>query len=326
MKKIYSILLLAFIATVFSCSDDSLDPLKTKEVKKGKLLALRGTQLDNLYNEGVNGAEFYPRVISGEETFDFDAEYLSDDPTSLESFDIYAIKKTQSGDDVTTQRIHLLNVPFSQFKKTADYTGPWVSVSIKLVDIFKAIGITDFSDPDVVDELLTVYQPGIDIESDLNLSDGSVLPSSEIIAQGLFESDQFYPAMRLVYSSVEFCPYEGATSWGGVTFRALEIYDDGTVSDFYPVTLEATGDNEYTIHGLGIDHPEDIVVAFTPAETTPHDQEITFVSTEVQGITITAKKSGGSYDQCDKVFSLQVTTTDADDNETVTVYQFDKPS
>jgi hypothetical protein len=300
--------------------------LKTKEVKKGKLLALRGTQLDNLYNQVVNGAEFFPRVISGEETFDFDAEYLSDDPKSLESFDIYAVKKTPVGDDVKTDRIHLLNVPFSQFKTTSDYKGPWVSVSIKLVDIFKAIGITDYSDPDVVDELLSVYQPGIDIESDLNLSDGTILPSSEIIAQGLFESDQFYPAMRLVYSSVEFCPYEGPTSWDGVTFRTLEINDDGTVSDFYDVTLEATGDNEYTIHGLGIDTPEDIVVAFTPAETTPHDQEITFVSTKVQDITITAEKSGGTYDQCDKIFSLEVTTTDDEGNETLTVYQFDKPS
>lgn len=317
MKKIYSILLLAFLATVFSCTDDSLDPLKTNEVKKGKLLALRGTQLNNIYNVGTNGAEFYPRVISGEETFDFDAEYLSDDLTSLESFDIYVVKKTPE-----VERIHLLNVPFSQFKTTSDYSRPWVSVSINLVDILEAIGITDYSSPAAVQELLTTYQPGIDIESDLNLSDGTVLPSSEIVAAGLFESDQFYPAMRLVYSAVEFCPYE-APSWDGETFRTLEIYDDGSVSNFYDVTLEAIGDDEYIIHGLGVDNPEEVTVAFTAADTSPHDQEISFVTTTIQGKPIVVKNSGGTYDQCSKTFSL-VVDDDADD-ETVTVYQFDQP-
>jgi hypothetical protein len=49
MKKIIkSIVGVLFIAFVFSCADDSLDPLQSKAVKKGTILALRGTQLDNI--------------------------------------------------------------------------------------------------------------------------------------------------------------------------------------------------------------------------------------------------------------------------------------
>lgn len=318
MKKIYSILLLVFFAAILSCSDDALDPLKTKEVKKGTVLALRGTQLDNIYFIGKPGAEFYPGVITGDETFDFDAEYLAEDVSTLESFDVYAIKKIQNGGDISTERVHLVNVPFSSFKTTSEYSRPWVSVSLKLTDVLAAIGLSDYSDPDVIDELLTLYQPGIALESDLNLTDGSKVMADQIVATGLFNSDQFYPAQKLTYSSIHFCPFE-ENSWDGVTLRAVEIYSNGDVSPFYTVTMEATGNNNYIIHGFG---GQDVTVSFNPATNSQYDQNITLASQTVKG----APSSGdGTYSQCDMTFNVTV-IEDADaDGENPTVYQFDIP-
>jgi len=321
MKK-YSIFLLIIIATIFSCSDDNLDPLKSKQVKKGTVLALRGTQLDNVYSTGIPGAEFYPGVISGNETFAFDAEYLSEDPTSLESFDIYAIKKTvviKDGKKSTTlDRIHLVNVPFSQFKTTNDYPRPWVSVSLKLTDILKAIGITDYNDPDAIDELLTVYQPGIAIESDLNLKDGEKVGADQIVATGLFNSDQFYPAQKLTYNSIHFCPFDEG-SWDGVQLKTVEIYSNGDVSPFYNVTLESIGSDKYIIHGFA---GQDVTVSFNPATDSQYDQSIKLASQDIKG---KASSGEGTYSQCDMTFSITVLEDTDEDGEDPTVYQFELP-
>src|SRR5262245_46073094 len=133
MKKIAykgSALLLC-LAFALSCSDDSKDPMMLNQVKKGTILALRGVQLHNIYDLGAPGAELFPKIATGTEKFAFDAEFLSEDPNSMASFDIFAIKKISA---TATERVKLLNVPFSQFKKTADYDRPWVSVSISVVD------------------------------------------------------------------------------------------------------------------------------------------------------------------------------------------------
>lgn len=324
MRKLtYSILLLAFGAFVLSCKDDALDPLKTKEVKKGTILALRGTQLNNIYFDGVPGAEFFPRVIQGTETFDFDAEFLSEDPKTLESFDMYVLKKTKTADGTTTERVFLRNVPFSEFKETDDYSRPWVSVSIKLTDIFEKIGITDYTDPDVVDMLLDLYQPGIDIQSDLNLTDGSKVPASIILASGLFDSDQFYPAQKLTYNSTEFCPYE--ETWVK-TYKTVELFESGEVSDFYnsSVTLTTDGstEDEYLISNFKNDvKGYSIKAVFGEATTNPSQQTITVAE---QTLANGWKVSGdGMYDQCSGTFAIHILIVDKDDEETEYDWQFE---
>ncbi len=62
MKKKYLLYLIATFAVVISCTDKSLDPLKFDQIKKGTILALRGTQLDNIYNQGIPGAEVFPKI------------------------------------------------------------------------------------------------------------------------------------------------------------------------------------------------------------------------------------------------------------------------
>jgi hypothetical protein len=181
------------IAVSLSCADESLDPLQFNKIKKGTLLALRGSQLDAIYFDGAPyGAAFFANKITGNETFDYDAEFLSEDPNSMESFDIYVINR------VTKVRVLLKNIPFSVFKKTEDYKGPWASISLSLSEILNALG-ANLSTPANTQAFMETYKLGIQIESDLNLTNGSKVLSADLVAAGLYESDQFYPAQRMIF-------------------------------------------------------------------------------------------------------------------------------
>jgi len=117
MKRIIkSFLIIAAVSVAISCVDETLDPLQVSAVKKGSILSLRGTQLDNIYFKGLPGYEIFPKALDGTESFNFDAEYLAEDVTTLASFDMFVLKRTTPGGPAT--RTALKNVPFSQFKQT----------------------------------------------------------------------------------------------------------------------------------------------------------------------------------------------------------------
>lgn len=285
----------ASCALAFSCEDPELDPLKMDLVKKGTILALRGQQLDNIYANGLPGAEFFPRIINGTEKFEFDAEYLAEDVSTLESFDIYVIKKVGSG----TERVFLKNVSGSEFKTTADYLRPWVSVSLNLTDILDGLGLSDYTDPDVVDELLTTYKFGVNLESDLNLTDGTKVLAADIVAAGLFASDQFYPAQKLTYTVTDFCPYEA--TWAG-TYTANEIYSAGVYGP-YNVTFTQDGadPNKYTFNNFW-DYGLSAYVVFSPTADDPDAQIVEFPDQIVDGVELSGT---GTYDQCLGIFKIQ---------------------
>jgi hypothetical protein len=228
---------MVFAGIAFSCEDTALDPLQMNNVKKGTILALRGQQLTNIYSLGLPGAELFPRAIEGTETFDFDAEFLAEDPSTLESFDIYAEKKLAGG---AIERVLVKNVPGSEFKTTDDYLRPWVSVSIPMTDILAAIGIPDYTDPAVQDILLTTYKFGININSDINLTDGTVIPAADIVAAGLFQSDQFYPAQKLTYAMTDYCPED----IGGTYSYSTLVTAVGEDGDITGCVGAQTGDGE----------------------------------------------------------------------------------
>ncbi|MFM7857306.1 MAG: hypothetical protein ACKO96_36645 [Flammeovirgaceae bacterium] len=141
MKKIiYSFLTLLLLATVYSCKDDNLDPLQVNRIQKGKLLALRGTQLQNIYVTGIPGAEFFPRIATSADQFSFDAEYLAEDPNSLESIDVFVLKANGTA---TPDKVLVVNIPFSSFKKDATYPNPWVSVTLPLADVLSKLGLSN---------------------------------------------------------------------------------------------------------------------------------------------------------------------------------------
>jgi len=297
MKKlIYSLLFMASAAVVFSCEDEELDPMQIAKIKKGTILALRGTQLDNIYFEGIPGAEFFPRIMNGTEKFEFDAEFLAEDVTTLESFDIYVIKKVGGG----TERVFLKNVSGSEFKQTDDYLRPWVSVSLNLTDILDGLGL-DINDPATVNTLLTTYKFGINIESDLNLTDGTIIPAAEIVAAGLFQSDQFYPAQILTYSVTDFCPYEA--NWAG-TYTANEIYASSVYGPYnVTFTKDVNNPNRYNFTNFW-DYGLPAYVVFTPTADDPDGQIVEFPEQVVDGETLTGT---GTYDQCLGTFKIQTT-------------------
>jgi hypothetical protein len=248
MKKITSILIFGVtMALVLSCSDDSLDPYQIDKIKKGTMLALRGEMFNNIYNLGLPGAEFFPSAISGTEMFEFDAEYLSEDVNSLESMDIYIIKKTKVGNTITRERIFKQNVPFSEFQTTDDYNRPWVSISMTLGEILTTVGISLPLDQTEIDLLEDTYKTGINVEIDLNLTDGSQVLATQIVSGSLFGSDQFYPAQKLTYTVTKYCLEDIGGTYSYETV-VTEVGDGGDLSGCAGVV---TGDGELVPIGVG---------------------------------------------------------------------------
>jgi hypothetical protein len=204
---IKGILVVALTTIAFSCADEALDPLQFEKVKKGTLLVLRGSQLDALYFDGADyGDSFFANDIQAGEAFEYEAEFLSADPNSLESVDIFVYKnvllKNKKGDkdSVATSRLPqpLKNISASAFQKTDKYLGPWTSVSIPLTSILAAVG-EPLDTPEKLAIFFKAYKGGIKMESDLNLKDGSKVLAADLVAGGLVESDQFFPAQKLTY-------------------------------------------------------------------------------------------------------------------------------
>lgn len=237
-RSIIKFLIVAILtAGSFSCADDKLDPLQFNFVGKGAILTLRGQQLQNIYFLGKPGAELFPRIMTGAEKFEFDAEFLATDENSLDKVEIFVIKRVPSGNTINLVRVPLMEIPSSAFQKTSDYVRPWTSVSIDVTDILEALEL-DYTDPDDIETLLDLYKFGISIESDLTLKDGSKVLAADIVASGLFQSNQFYPAQRLTYAVTDYCSYDNS-EWAG-SYSATES------SEFFggwgPYTVNLTQD------------------------------------------------------------------------------------
>lgn len=300
-KSLYSIVLLTLVAFVFSCTDDSLDPLQITNIKKGTLLALRGTQLNNLYYVGIPGAEVFPKIMTGNERFTFDAEFLSEDLTSLASVDVFVLKRTGA----TTTRILMSNVPFSAFKNDGTYRGPWVTISYTMPEVLAKLGLPVATDPiykqTAGNPLLTTYQPGINFEADLNLVDGTKVLASQLEAAGLYQSDQFYPAQRLTWQMTDYCSYN-VSLWAGA-YTASEA----RTTVYGPYTLTLTVDpstaNQFLITNFYDCGENDRYVRFS-VSSDPETQIVTFPSQTTAAGTVSGS---GTYNQCLRTFSITTT-------------------
>jgi len=303
MKKItYSLIL--FVALSFfysSCKDESLDPLQVGKIQKGKLLALRGSVLNSVYVQGTPAAEFFPRIATAADKFVFEAEYLAENPNSLESVDFFVLKKTSP---TVTDRVLVKNVPFSDFKKDGKYPGPWVEVTLTLSDVLSKLGLSNTFPLNnaTVNTLLATYKFGINIEGDLNLTDGTKALAENVVASGLFQSDQFYPAQKLVYTVTDYCPYV-ENSWA-VTYAATEVYA-GSAYGPYNLGFSKTGPNTFTTNNFWDDGGTAYMV-FTPS-TDPKTQNVSFPAQNVPGSggDILAG-STGTYDQCTGIINIKL--------------------
>lgn len=308
MKKIYILSLIAVFAIVVSCVDKSLDPLQFDKVKKGTILALRGTQLDNIYNKGIAGAEVFPKIATGTEIFAFDGEYLSENPKSLESVDVYAI-------DANRNRVLLKNVPASDFKDDGTYKHPWVSISFDFAFVLSKLGINaTFNGPNntldatVAKMILDTYKFGIDIECDLNLTNGTQVLAADIVASGLFQSNQFYPAQRLNWAMTDYCSYNEA-DWAGQWYGDEVGTGVGSppggdnLGSFVKVAANTWRMDNFFGDGAGVY----AVIVFTPS-TNPSTQIVKYLNDAGKSYQLTSEggqvSGSGTYNTCTNTFTI----------------------
>ncbi len=303
MKTIYKSLILASLFVIaFSCTDDSLDPLQFSKMKKGTIIALRGTALNKVYVQGKPIAEIFPRIATGTEKFTYEAEILADDPSSVASVDIYVVKRP------SLERVLLKNIPASAFTKSDKYLRPSATIELTIQEVFTKLGLsTSFPlNSATVSTLLTTYKFGIGVESDLNLTDGSKVLASEIVAAGLFQSNQFYPAMILTWAVTDYCTYQ--ETWAA-NFDATESSEFFGGYGPYTAVLTKTGTNTYVADNF-YDSGWPLTLTFTPSTSVA-----TQVVTAAKGTVTTGSgnvyvyQGSGTYNQCLGIVSLNMTVT-----------------
>ncbi|MGE0588848.1 MAG: Ig-like domain-containing protein [Cyclobacteriaceae bacterium] len=189
MKRIMNkISILAMLALVLSCADDSLDPFRLAELKKGSLLALRG-------NDGSSGSLdpeqnfFFKDNPQTGDTFSYVADFISEDQSLLQSIEVYArVGATGARQLVKTVDASGWTIPTGGNSRQGT-----VSVTLQEIRNISTLGIG--TDP----ALAALAETALVIESDIILTDGSVVPAAAIVNSGLFAAAAFFPAHSLIY-------------------------------------------------------------------------------------------------------------------------------
>jgi hypothetical protein len=186
------------IACLAACADDSLDPFRLKEQTKGSILALRGDSFDALNDNGCSNS-FFRNDIVGDEAFVMDVEYLSEDPTSLQEIQVYAHYQKpdpdHAGQFLADTRAKVTTFPGSALTSTGG-ANPTGVLSVQLAAILTAVGNPTVEEGDL-----------LNIESDLLLTNGSVVFSTSVVNSGLYQSGIFYPAQTLLYCHEDINDY-----------------------------------------------------------------------------------------------------------------------
>ncbi len=187
MRNIISIFILGFVLAFSACTDPDLDPLRTDQIKKSALITLRGVAADNL-NDADNylGAvdKFSKKGDFAKENFEFDADFIAEDITSLAKVEVYA-KATEKG-----ARVRVATVDGATFAVAKDAKYPTAKFSIPL----KAILDATKADPSTMADDSYLY-----VECDITLKNGDVIAASDVTNSSLFETAFFYPAHKLLY-------------------------------------------------------------------------------------------------------------------------------
>lgn len=178
-----------------ACTDDSLDPFRFSELKKGILLALRGDAFDRLNDNGCSNSFFYNNVLP-DDAFQFDVEFLSENQDILQEVRVFALTIPTEKDKAAKPRTQLTVVPASSFTIPSGGVHKQGSISIPFADIKAALNLTD-------EEVSKLSKTELTIESDIILTDGSTVSSSSIVNSGLYESALFYPAQKLSYCALD---------------------------------------------------------------------------------------------------------------------------
>lgn len=190
MYRIASVMIFVFIV---ACTDDSKDPFRLNELKKGALLALRGDDGSaGTLNPDQNF--FFKDNITGDETFSYVADFISEDQSLLSSVKVFASIGTGTRQLVATIDGAKFVVPSGGLTRQG-------KVEVSLSSILTALSITNAA---------TLKRTDILISSDIELTDGSTVPASAIVNTGLYAASAFFPAHALTYyaeTAADFVPF-----------------------------------------------------------------------------------------------------------------------
>lgn len=186
MKNIFSIFILGFLLVVSSCTDPDLDPLRTNQIKKSALITLRGAAADFLNEaENLGAADAFSKTADfSKEAFNFDADFIAEDITSLANVEIFA-KATEKG-----ARVKVATIDGSVFTVRSGGKYPTGTIAVPLKSILDATK----ADPSTMEDDSYLY-----VECDINLKNGDKIAASDVTNSSLFETAFFYPAHKLLY-------------------------------------------------------------------------------------------------------------------------------
>ncbi len=188
MKKAF-VFIFGIALFASACTDSAKDPLQFAKIEKGSILALRGAAFENLSDATYRGANdrFIRTGDPATENFDFDVEYLSDTPDNLSEVQVY-VRESATG-----ARQRVTTVPASAFTAAAGENRK-ASVKVSLPSILTALNksATDFAKDSYI------Y-----VETDILLTDGTVVKAADVVNSGLFSSAIFFPAHNMLYIAGE---------------------------------------------------------------------------------------------------------------------------
>jgi hypothetical protein len=187
MKHLISIFIIGFVLAFSACTDPDLDPLRTDQIKKSALITLRGTAVNNLDDADnyLGAVDKFSKVGDlTKETFDFDADFIAEDITSLSKVEVFA-KATEK-----SARVRIATVDGAAFVIAKGGKYPTGKFSIPLAAIIDATKV----DISKVENDSYLY-----IECDITLKNGDVIAAGDVTNSSLFETAFFYPAHKLLY-------------------------------------------------------------------------------------------------------------------------------
>ncbi|MCB0489532.1 MAG: hypothetical protein R2820_01300 [Cyclobacteriaceae bacterium] len=310
MKRIMNkIIVLTMVVVAVACTDDSLDPFRLSELKKGSLLALRGSD-GTAGNLDPDANFFFRDNLTGNETFTYVADFISEDQTLLSGVQVYA--RLAISNEPEGARVLIKTVPGSAFVAPSGTTTRQGTVSVTLDEVLTAMSL---GNPD------TLSRTNLLIESDIELTDGTIVPSSAIVNSGLFAASAFFPAHQLNYyaeESDDFRPEATSKLAGEVVTNA-----DGEVTSrpVFPLKAGARDTVMFTFSDA-VDAPP--VISFSPAsavtpigaveqlEDTDTYYQI-FEATGVNTTAVTATASGSTWEV------LEITLVMKDKTQTINI-------
>jgi hypothetical protein len=186
--KIKILAMAAMVSTIISCTDEALDPLQFDKIQKGSYLALRGAPFERLNNTGCAN-EFDRLAPAG--NFEIEADFLSEEPESLDELRVYVVWRDRDGLDSLTRELGTVSGDIFAVPDGGRYRRG--SFSYTTAAVLTALGNPDPLDIDLVD---------LEVRIDLSLKDGRTVSANSIVNGGIFESAQFYPAHRVLFCAL----------------------------------------------------------------------------------------------------------------------------